>query len=129
MAGGYSYRVLSGGGGGGTHHRLDLKGDPRHLLLLNITMEWTASSPLSQDMRIEAWLYDELAFHEQPYFQGPSPLVWSLKVRNLTISENAGLSLGPAEDQGLPASASATVIDQPVILTIEEVYCPDTLHP
>lgn len=128
-AGGYSYRVQGGGGGGGTFYDLEFQGDPAHLEFLNITMEWSAQSALTQDLRIDAWLYETLTIEEQPDIQGPSPLVWSLRIRDLELMEGPGLALGPAERPGLPASASATVIDQPVTLTIEEVYCPDTFHP
>lgn len=127
-AGGYSYHVQGGGAGGGTFHDLEFTDDPGHLEMLNITLEWTALSPLSQELRVDAWLYETLRFDQQPAIQGSSPLVWSLRIRDLELMEDPGLAMGPAEHGG-PASASATIIDQPVTLTIEQVYCSGTVHP
>lgn len=129
MAGGYNYRVQTGGGGGGRFFDLEFAHNPEHLAILNITMEWTAQSPLTRDLRIDAWLYETLTIEQQPDIQGPSPLIWSLPIRDLEMMEGPGLALGPPQNPGLPASVSATVVDQPVTLTIEQVYCPDTLHP
>jgi hypothetical protein len=122
LAGGYEYRIPNGGGGGGRYIDLTWSDDPERLLRFDIRGEWQALSPLSQDLRFVAMLYPRYDFDHQPTFQGSSPLVGTVNIRDLDLWEDPVLTLGAPIDSSLPVSASATVVDQPVHITIQEVY-------
>lgn len=119
---GYAYWIPNGGGGGGTTVELVWSGNPEDLLRFTVKGEWDALSPLTEQIRIEAWLYYDYGAHEQPWIEGPSPLEGTFKIRDLKLDERPVLALGPPTNWGIPVFASATVVDQPIHLTIQEVY-------
>lgn len=119
--GGHRTRVQQSASGGGTFVDFTPVNRLADLERVELTLTWNSQAPLTEGLRVEAWLYEGPVF-EHPYAQGISPLAWDLEVRDLEFRESPGFSIGPTDNNAFPVWVSATVPSQPATLTLVEFY-------